>query len=247
MKIVVATILTLALVASPLVASAQENAPRSRTADQASVELADKLAGIAANEGQLATQLPANFTAAFVQSLKTEGSYEMIERASPGIVQAMIDAVVPIYSASAHARLPALRAEIRDIYLTHMSFEEMSELHDFYTSPLGVKFLSVIMSANSDGSITAAAVGDPEDSAEATTRRLMTGINGALANNVGKFSQAEMQALIIVMREPGLAKMNEIGKLLLQATVEWDNAIPLSVTSQIKDRIKQISAERLGT
>lgn len=247
MKTLVATILTLGLVATPIASLAQESAPQSGTADKASIALADKLARIAANEDQLATQLRANFSAVFIQSFKTEGSYDLIEQASPGIVQAMIDAVMPLYTDSALSRLPALQAEIRDIYLSHMGFGEMSELYAFYTSPLGVKFTEVIMAANSDGSIAAGAVGDPEESTEVTTGKFMTGLNGALASNAKNFSQSEMQALILVMRKPALVKMNEVGRLIVQATIEWDNAIPLSVKSEMDNRIEQIVADRLGT
>jgi len=249
MRTLTATTLALALVALPAFASAQEDSPRTtvQAGGQASVELADRLADIAANEDQLATQLPANFSAAFIQSLKAEGSYNLIEQASPGIVQAMIDAVMPLYIGSARARLPALQSEIRDIYLSHMNFEEMRELHDFYTSPIGVKFTEVIMAANRDGSITAAAVGDPSESTQATADRVMTGLNGVLASNAGKFSQSEMQALIAAMRKPALVKMNEIGGLIVHATIEWDSAIPLSVKSAMESRIEQIAAERLGS
>ena len=93
--------------------------------------------------------------------LKDEGFVAM-EAETPGLLAAILDAMIPVLHRSIEHQLPGYHRGIAAIYARHMTIAELGDAHRFFSSPSGQSLVTKVNDNTSFSTIIDRALVDPD-------------------------------------------------------------------------------------
>ncbi len=230
----------LLLLATPVAVVAQQ--PIAAAADKQ--ELAAQVARITNSEEVTRIQTRKLLAETLPKTMADNAEFVEMERDSPGLIKAVVEATAPLITESTIRQLPLLWARLAPIFTRTFTAEELRALLDFYTSPAGARLLKT-MAGGADFSAslsnTMASGGSTLTTQHARAAALAGGVEVARSA-----SPEDLAALQAFANSAAGIKMRAIADEVREATVAWGNEPDPALDAQIEKTVEAVVTKFAG-
>ncbi|MBC9034421.1 DUF2059 domain-containing protein [Sphingomonas sp. JC676] len=157
----------------------------------------------------------------FPQALAADPDLKMAEQAYPGVIKALLDAVMPAALEQTIQRLPLLWDRIGTLYAQNLTDAEIRAALQFYRSPAGAKVIQV-MTAETDFSAAVKESIESEDN-KISTDSLRKGLTTGMDKLGDRLTADEQAAVVRFAVTPAGSKAGALAPRIQALAVEWAN------------------------
>lgn len=204
------------------------------------------LARITASDANVIGQNSDKMVAELTNLLMLDEDIAGLETNSPGSVDEMVRAILPIMNAGMRQRLPELQASYAALYRRDFTAEEIDFLIGFYAGPTGQKLIrgmldnmqldaigqQLLASGFAEGSITA----------EAVMKDMKAAIPAAMQN----MTASDHDALKTLSANPVFPKLMKLGTEVQQIHLDWSEIYAPGEEDAIDAALEEIVERRIG-
>lgn len=159
------------------------------------------------------------------QQYVTSAEFADLEQAYPGIINALVTAIMPHLKLNAQAARTGQRADMKQFYMARLTTDELKALSDFWGSPLGMKFIA---SLNQNLSYKKS-VGDAVSAAEeggTTQDSVRSDLGSAGVAAAAALTAPERVQIMRFMASPAGRKQNALAPDKVALDTKWFNMPP---------------------
>lgn len=179
------------------------------------------------------------------ETLKADPNFAPVEATLPGITVDMVAVMEPIIVDAVLKRLPAFQEAAAQIYLRHLTADEIDKMIAFYGSPLGQKVIGQV-NASVDLSTVLKAQLATGGKADITAQELKAPIASAAQSTISGLSADEQRELVRFALTPAGRKLGAINAEVLKASEAWMNEDDPAVERQVEQAVTKLLDDRLA-
>lgn len=224
-----ASLLLAAAAANVVVAAAPASA---QAADPARKVLGVELARMLNSEEITRAQGAKMLADTFPKAMADDPDLKLAEQAYPGVVKALLDAVMPAALEQTIRRLPLLWDRIGSLYAENLTADEIRAVLQFYHSPAGLKVIQV-MTNETDFSAAVKESIDSEDN-KISTGALRKGLMTGISKLSDRLSTDERAAVVRFSVTPAGSKAGALAPRIQALAVEWANESDAENSAQLQ-------------
>jgi hypothetical protein len=167
-----------------------------------------------------------------------------MERESPGLIKAVVDATAPLITESTVRQLPLLWSRLVPIFMRTFTAEELRALTDFYTSSSGARLLKTMA--------------ESADFSQALVKTIASGGSTITAQDVQAAAQAggvgmarsaspeDLAVLQAFATSTAGMKMRAIAEEVRATSVAWGNEPDPALDAQIEKTVEAVVTKFAG-
>jgi hypothetical protein len=155
------------------------------------------------------------------KSMKSNTDFAIYEKEYPGLIKAVVASIKPAMLKAYDEKVPLLWFNMSQLYRDNFTPGEISQLHAFYASPVGVRFMATIRrNSNADNSLNAAIANGEVNAKVVATVKAET-VNAIRRSNA-QISPADKLAIFKFENSPVGRKLAQFGPKAQKTQLDWD-------------------------
>lgn len=178
----------------------------------------------------------------FGPTLLKEPSIREMEDASPGMVKAIVEAMRPIFRQFIVDELPAYHAGVADIYVAHLTTDEMIAMKRFFETPTGQKLVRGVHSNMTFDSMMTEIVADPN--APTSRKAIEDDQMAAVGRAVRSIDVSDRSALEAAIGSTWISKVKVMRPKLLDHETKYMNQPSPKFEAAIEEAMLRVIGER---
>ncbi|NCP11461.1 MAG: DUF2059 domain-containing protein [Sphingomonadales bacterium] len=169
-----------------------------------------------------------------------------LETDSPGSVDEMVRAMLPIMDAGMRQRLPDLQASYAAVYARDLTVEEIDFLIAFYSGPTGQKLINGMLDNMQLDAVGQQLLASGFAEGSITPDAVMNDMRAAIPAAMEEMTAADYEVLKTLGAHPVLPKLIKLGTEAQQIHLDWSDIYAPGEEEAINAVIEDIVVRRLG-
>jgi hypothetical protein len=155
------------------------------------------------------------------RSMKSNADFALYEKEYPGLIKTVVAAIKPAMLKAYDEKLPLLWFNMAQLYRDNFTPTEIGQLHSFYASPVGVRFIATVRrNSNMDSTVKAAIAQDGTKEKVAAASNLQR--NQAIRLSNTQITPADKLAIFRFENSPVGRKLALFGPKAQKTQLDWD-------------------------